>query len=169
LSLTTDNDRVSGDREAEPRFRPHGADLAQRLRAGPWLQLMAVYTQLMAALAGASRDGGRALVHIGTARTALSIAMEELQQIARGFHPAPRAEDTPRILTETKLGHQAELTTAPHRSHRAGQRQREIERDLHDGAQQRLVSLDVTLQLAERQGASVASVEMTAFVAGLRK
>ena len=150
LSLITDNDRVSADCEQGSRFGQDGAEIARRLRVGPWRQLLTAYAQVMAA-AGASRDGGRALAHIGTARAVLSIAMEELQRIARGIDPGQRAEYASRALFETKLSDQAEVKTSRHRRYADKQRRREIERDLHDGAQQRLVSLDLMLHLAERQ------------------
>jgi signal transduction histidine kinase len=56
-----------------------------------------------------------------------------------------------RALAEADAANQAELTASRRRLvGTADQTRRAIERDLHDGAQQRLVSLAVTLQYAQR-------------------
>jgi signal transduction histidine kinase len=109
------------------------ADIAEQLRAGPRRRLMAVSAQLTEA----HRDRERMLALVGRARVTLSGAIDELQQLARGIRPT--------LLSDCGL---EPGWTRP--AGTADQTRRAIERDLHDGAQQRLVSLAVTLQFAER-------------------
>src|SRR5690348_550443 len=100
------------------------AEVAERLQSGPRRRLRVVARRLTDASAALERDASHALELIARARAALSLGIEELQLLVRGLHD--RAPDDAADGTR-----------------------RAIERDLHDGAQQRLVSLLVTLQLAE--------------------
>jgi signal transduction histidine kinase len=128
------------------------AEVAQRLQAGPRRRLGVVARRLADASAALALDPGHALELIAQARATLSLGIEELQVLVRGLH-------------QRAPGDAADRT------------RRAIERDLHDGAQQRLVSLLVTLQLAERvvgrgevvRGTSILEEAVELLTAGIRE
>jgi signal transduction histidine kinase len=74
-----------------------------------------------------------------------------MAEIGRIHDRVWRVRHALRTLAETNAANRAELMASRGRLvSTADQTRRAIERDLHDGAQQRLVSLAVTLQFAER-------------------
>jgi signal transduction histidine kinase len=98
-----------------------------------------------------------------------------MPDVARAGHPT-RVQQALRLLADDDRKASAALAGSQrHLMQTADRARRTIERDLHDGAQQRFVSLDLTLQMAERllgrgetaEGVAVLQEAMDGLEAGL--